>query len=378
MTDGERLEEIVETAVARGDAPGVVAAVGRGGEGYVAAAGVMAVGGPPMRPDTLFRIASITKPVTAAVVLSLAEDGLLGLEEPVDRLLPELADRRVLRRPDGPLTDTIEAERAVTTRDLLTFTWGFGMQGAMFMAAEPWPIVTAVAERELGSFGPPQPDTTPGPDTFMARLGELPLLAQPGERWLYSAGSQVLGVLAARAAGAPFEDVMRERVLAPLGMDDTAFYANDTSRLATAYERRDGQLAVSDPPDGQWSRPPRFPDGAGGLVSTAEDLLRFGRMLLLPGGNPVLTAGTVAEMTSDQLTPAQLARVWPGFSFLGDRGWGYGVSVTEWGYSWEGGSGTAWANVPDQDLTVVVLTQRAVDETGLPAVCDQVRTAMSS
>jgi CubicO group peptidase (beta-lactamase class C family) len=378
MTDGERLEEIVETAVARGDAPGVVAAVGRGGEGYVAAAGVMAVGGPPMRPDTLFRIASITKPVTAAVVLSLAEDGLLGLEEPVDRLLPELADRRVLRRPDGPLTDTIEAERAVTTRDLLTFTWGFGMQGAMFMAPEPWPIVSAVAERELSSFGPPQPDTTPEPDTFMARLGELPLLAQPGERWLYSAGSQVLGVLAARAAGAPFEDVMRERVLTPLGMVDTAFHAADTSRLATAYENVNGELTVRDRPDGQWSRPPRFPDGAAGLVSTAEDLLRFGRMLLLPGGNPVLTAGTVAEMTSDQLTPAQLARVWPGFSFLGDRGWGYGVSVTEWGYSWEGGSGTAWANVPDQDLTVVVLTQRAVDETGLPAVCDQVRTAMSS
>jgi CubicO group peptidase (beta-lactamase class C family) len=378
MTDGERLEEIVETAVARGDAPGVVAAVGRGDEGYVAAAGVMAVGGPPMRPDTLFRIASITKPVTAAVVLSLAEDGLLGLEEPVNRLLPELADQRVLRRPDGPLTDTIRAERAVTTRDLLTFTWGFGMQGAMFMAPEPWPIVSAVAERELGSFGPPQPDTTPEPDTFMARLGELPLLAQPGERWLYSAGSQVLGVLAARAAGAPFEDVMREQVLAPLGMDDTAFYASDTSRLATAYERRDGELAVSDPPDGQWSRPPRFPDGAGGLVSTAEDLLRFGRMLLLPGGNPVLTAGTVAEMTSDQLTPAQLARVWPGFSFLGDRGWGYGVSVTEWGYTWEGGFGTAWSNTPDQDLTVVVLTQRAADETGMPAVCEEVRMAIAS
>jgi CubicO group peptidase (beta-lactamase class C family) len=378
MGYGDKLDDIIEAAVARGDAPGVVAAVGRGDEGYVAAAGVMAAGGPPMRPDTLFRIASITKPVTAALVLSLAEDGLLGLEEPVDRLLPELADRRVLRRPDGPLTDTIRAERAVTTRDLLTFTWGFGMQGAMFMAPEPWPIASAVAERELSSFGPPRPDTTPEPDTFMARLGELPLLAQPGERWLYSAGSQVLGVLAARAAGAPLEDVMRERVLAPLGMDDTAFYANDTSRLATAYERRDGELAVSDPPDGQWSRPPRFPDGAGGLVSTAEDLLRFGRMLLLPGGNPVLTAGTVAEMTRDQLTPAQRARVWPGFSFLGDRGWGYGVSVTEWGYSWEGGSGTSWSNIPDQDLTVVVLTQRAVDETGLPAVCEQVRTAMSS
>jgi CubicO group peptidase (beta-lactamase class C family) len=378
MGYGDKLDDIIEAAVARGDAPGVVAAVGRGDEGYLAAAGVMAVGGPSMQPDTLFRIASITKPVTAAVVLSLIEDDALGLDEPVDRLLPELANRRVLRRPDGPLTDTIAAERAVTTRDLLTFTWGFGMQGAMFMASEPWPIVTAVAERELGAFGPPQPDTTPEPDTWMARLGELPLLAQPGERWLYSAGSQVLGVLAARAAGAPFEDVMRERVLAPLGMDDTAFYAADTRRLATAYERRDGKLEVSDPPDGQWSRPPRFPDGAGGLVSTAEDLLRFGRMLLLPGGNPVLAAGTVAEMTRDQLTPAQRANLWPGFSFLDDRGWGYGVSVTDWGYTWDGGFGTAWSNIPDQDLTVVVLTQRAVDETGMPAVCEQVRTARSS
>jgi CubicO group peptidase (beta-lactamase class C family) len=378
MGYGDKLDDIIEAAVARGDAPGVVAAVGRGDEGYVAAAGVMAVGGPPMQPDTLFRISSMTKPVTAAVVLSLAEDGAIRLDEPVDRLLPELANRRVLRRPDGPLTDTIAAERAVTARDLLTFTWGFGMQGAMFMAPGPWPIVSAVAERELGSFGPPQPDTTPEPDTFMARLSELPLLAQPGERWLYSAGSQVLGVLAARAAGAPFEDVMRERVLAPLGMDDTAFYAGDTGRLATAYERRDGELAVSDPPDGQWSRPPRFPDGAGGLVSTAEDLLRFGRMLLRPGGNPVLTAGTVAEMTRDQLTPAQRANVWPGFSFLDDRGWGYGVSVTEWGYTWDGGLGTSWSNIGDQDLTVVVLTQRAADEAGLPAVCEQVRMAMSS
>ncbi|MGH3174019.1 MAG: serine hydrolase domain-containing protein, partial [Streptosporangiaceae bacterium] len=355
MGYGDKLDDIVEAAVARGDAPGVVAAVGRGDETYVAAAGVMAVGGPPMRSDTLFRIASITKPVTAAVVLSLAEDGLLGLDEPVGRLLPELADRRVLRRPDGPLTDTIRAERAVTTRDLLTFTWGFGMQGAMFMASEPWPIVNAVAERELSSFGPANPDTTPEPDTFMARLGELPLLAQPGERWLYSAGSQVLGVLAARAAGAPFEDVMRERVLGPLGMEDTAFHAADTSRLATAYENAAGKLTVRDRPDGQWSRPPRVPDGAAGLVSTAADLVAFGRMLLC-GGDPVLQPGTVAEMTRDQLTPAQRARIWPGFSFLEDRGWGYGVSVTEWGYTWEGGSGTAWSNLPGRDATAVVLT----------------------
>ena len=377
MTDGEKLDDIVEAAVARGDAPGVVAAVARGDETYVKAAGVMAVGGPPMRPDALFRISSTTKPVTAATVLSLVDDGLLDLNEPVDVLLPELAGRRVLRRPDGPLDDTGPAMRPVTVRDLLTFTWGFGMEGSMFMGPGPWPIVTAVAERELYSFGPPQPAAAPDPDTWLARLGELPLLAQPGERWLYSTGSQVLGVLAARAAGAPFGDVMRERVLGPLGMHDTAFYAGEVGRLATAYENRDGRLTVSDPPDGQWSRPPRFPDGAGGLVSTAADLLAFGRMLLR-GGRPVLKPGTAAEMTRDQLTAAQRANVWPGFSFLEGRGWGYGVSVLDWGYTWEGGLGTAWSNVPAQDLTVVVLTQRAADETGMPAVCEQVLRAAAS
>ncbi len=378
MIYGERLEDIVEAAVARGDAPGVVAAVATGDETYVTAAGVQTVGGPPMRPGTLFRISSVTKPITAAVVLGLVEDGLLDLNGAVDTLLPELADRRVLRRPDGPLDDTTEAERPVTTRDLLTFTWGFGMQGAMFMSPEPWPVVTAAAERELAAFGPPQPAATPEPDTWMARLGELPLLAQPGERWLYSVGSQVLGVLAARAAGAPFGDVMRDRILGPLGMRDTGFNAQNTERLATAYENRDGRLTVSDPPDGQWSAPPRFPDGGGGLVSTAADLVAFGRMLLR-GGHPVLTADTVKEMTRDQLTAAQRVNVWPGFSFLEDRGWGYGVSVLEDGrYTWEGGFGTAWTNVPDRDLTAVVLTQRAVDETGMPAVCDEVLAAARS
>jgi CubicO group peptidase (beta-lactamase class C family) len=376
MTNGQRgiqmLGEIIEAAVAQGQAPGVVAAVAQGDATYIKAAGSMAVGGAPMREDTLFRISSMTKPVTATVILGLIEDGVLGLDEPVDGHLPELAGRRVLRRPDGPLDDTVPAERAVTVRDLLTFTWGFGMQGAMFTAAEPWPIVRAVGERELGSFGPPEPETTPAPDSWLRRLGELPLLAQPGERWLYSAGSQVLGVLAARASGAPFGQVMRDRILGPLGMDDTGFYAEDTSRLATAYEERDGQLAVTDPPDGKWSRPPRFPDGAGGLVSTAADLLAFGRMLLR-GGGPVLKAQTVAEMTRDQLTELQRARVWPGFSFLGDRGWGYGVSVLADGsYTWEGGLGTTWVNAPDRDLTVVVLTQRAAGQSGLPAVGEEV------
>jgi CubicO group peptidase (beta-lactamase class C family) len=313
--------------------------------------------------------------MTAAAVLSLVDEGLLELNGAVDDLLPELADRRVLSRPDGPLTDTVPARRPITVRDLLTFTWGFGMQGAMFMAADPWPIVAAAAERQLATLGPPQPATTPDPDTWIARLGELPLLAQPGERWLYQSGSQVLGVLAGRAAGAPFEDVLRSRVFSPLGMDDTAFHAAATARLSTAYERRDGMLVVTDLPEGQWSQPPAFPDGGAGLVSSVDDMVAFARMLLR-GGSPVLKSTTVAEMTRDQLTPEQRGNVWPGFSFLEDRGWGYGVSVLDDGrYTWEGGFGTAWSNVPSQDLTVVVLTQRAADETGMPAVCDGVLAA---
>jgi CubicO group peptidase (beta-lactamase class C family) len=335
----------------------------------------MAVGGAQMQRDTLFRISSNTKPITAAVVLSLVDAGVLDLHGPIDDLLPELADRRVLVRPDGPLTETVPAHRSITVRDLLAFTWGFGMQGAMFMAAEPWPIVAATVERELFTFGPPQPDSMPDPDTWMARLGELPLLAQPGERWLYQTGSQLLGVLASRAAGVPFPEVLHERLLGPLGMDDTTFYTSDTGRLATAYVKQECRLEVSDPPDGQWSHPPAFPDGGAGLLSSVDDLVAFGRMLLRRG-SPVLQAATVGEMTHDQLTPAQRANVRPGFSFLDGRGWGYGVSIRDDGsYGWEGGLGTTWWNVPSQDLTVVVLTQRAADETGLPAVCEDVLTA---
>jgi len=175
-----RVDELVREAVATGHVPGVVAGVARGGDVHVAVAGEMEPGGRPMRRDTLFRIASVTKPMTAATVLAQVDDGVLALDEPVERLLPELADRRVLRAPDAPLSDTVPAQRPVTVRDLLTFTWGFGMQGAMMMADPPWPVFTATVERHLHTFGGPAPADIPDPDTFMARLGELPLILQPG------------------------------------------------------------------------------------------------------------------------------------------------------------------------------------------------------
>lgn len=370
-----QIDEIVGRAVEQGQAPGVVAAVACGDTMHVSVAGVMTIGGAPMRRDTLFRISSTTKPITAVAVLSLIDEGLLDLNAPVDKLLPELADRRVLRSPDGSLDDTVPADRPITVRDLLTFTWGFGMQGAMFMAPEPWPIFTATVDRELSTFGPPQPSTMPEPDTWLSRLGELPLLAQPGERWLYQTGSQVLGVLASRAVGSSFEDVLRERVFGPLHMDNTRFHAAETNRLATAYEYRDGTLEVSDEPTGQWSTPPTFQDGGSGLVSSVDDVVAFGRMLSR-GGKPVLRSATVTAMTRDQLSPEQRANVWPGFDLLDGRGWGYGLSVLDDGrYTWEGGLGTAWSNLPAQDLTVVVLTQRQADEMGMPAVCNDVLVA---
>lgn len=370
----DRVDATVAQAIEEGQVPGVVAAVARGEAVHVATAGASAVGGPPMARDTLFRITSMSKPITAAAVLSLADDGVLDLDEPVDRLLPELADRRVLRRPDGPLDDTMPALRSPLVRELLTFTWGFGLLGAMLTAEQPWPIVAAATERQVMTFGPPQSAAAPDPDTWLARLGELPLVAPPGERWLYHTGSQVLGVLAARAASMPFPDVLRERVLDPLGMRDTAYTA-ETGRLATAYALRDGRLVETDPPGGQWSRPPAFPDGGDGLVSSVDDLVAFGRMLAR-GGAPVLRPETAAAMTGDQLTREQRARVWPGFDMLLGRGWGFGVSVLDdGGYSWHGGQGTAWWNVPAQDLTVVVLTQREFDENGPPAVCDKVLAA---
>lgn len=365
----DRIDELVEASAREGDAPGVVAGIARDEAVHVAVAGEATIGGAPMRRDTVFRLSSNAKTMTAAVVLSMVEDGLLGLDDLVEGTLPELADRRVLRDPAGPLDDTVPARRPITVRDLLTFTWGFGSQGAMFEGT--WPIVEAANERELQTFGPPQPAAAPDPDTWIARLGELPLIAQPGERWLYHSGSQVLGVLASRVAGAPFEAVMRERVLVPLGMGDTGFHCADPERLPTAYWKPAGERVVYDEPDGQWVRPPEFADGGAGLVSTIDDVLAFGRALLRDDG--ILSPVSVAEMTRDQLTAEQRADVWPGFDLLSGRGWGYGVSVLEDGsYTWDGGLGTTWINVPGQGLTIAVLTQRAADETGFPAVHGEV------
>ncbi len=355
--------------------PGLVALVARGDQVHVEALGNLTIGGAPVARDSIFRIASTTKPVTAAATLALAAEGLFTLDEPVDRLLPELSGRRVLRRMDGPLDDTVPAARAVTARDLLTFTFGFGMAIEMFASSAPWPVVEAADALHLATIGPPDPQAQPEPDTWIAGLGTLPLLAQPGERWLYNTGASVLGVLLARAGGELLGEVLRSRVFAPLGMRDTAFFTAATGRLATAYRPTADGLVICDQPDGAWSRPPAFGDAAAGLVSTADDLLAFARMLLR-GGAPVLSADAARAMTTDQLTPEQKARGGLGPEFFTGRSWAFCQSVLDSGaYGWNGGLGTSWLVDPNYDLTVIVLTQRMFKSPEPPKVHADIQAA---
>src|SRR5947208_4373390 len=264
-----RLHDLMAGHVDRGVAPGLVSVVSRRGEAEIDVIGSTVVdGGVPVGHDTIFRISSMTKPITAVATMILLEECVVRLDEPVDRLLPELAGRRVVRRIDGPVEDTIPAHRPITVRDLLTFRMGFGGYFG------PCPVNDAAAPLQL-SVGPPQPSLPPEPGEWMRRLSTLPLMCQPGERWLYHTGADVLGVLVARASGQSFPDFLRTRIFEPLGMRDTGFFvpAADVDRLATSYltDPETGDLRVYDEPNGQWSVAPAFPSGGAGLVSTADD-----------------------------------------------------------------------------------------------------------
>nr|WP_239062681.1 serine hydrolase domain-containing protein [Streptomyces sp. SID13031] len=368
-----RLRESLERLVDSAFVPGVTAVLARDGQVHVEAVGSLAFEGPgsktPMAADTICRLTSMTKPIVAACAMTLVDDGVLRLDDPVDDLLPELADMTVLTDPSGPLDDTAPAKRPITLRDLLTYTLGTGM-----VPAEPGTVPIADALDAVGE---------PPPDEWLRRLGALPLVYQPGERWLYNTAGDVTGILIARATGISFGDALRERICDPLGMKDTAFSVDGDSlgRFATAYDRADadtGERVVKDGPDGRWSRPPTFEEGSGGLVSTADDYLAFASAMLGGGshqGVRVLSQPSVALMTSDQLTPEQRAvsGFFPGY--FDAMGWGFGMSVrtrrTDHGlsagsYGWTGLYGTAWYNDPAENLTTIFLMQRS--HAGNPAL----------
>jgi CubicO group peptidase (beta-lactamase class C family) len=363
--------EQMAARVARGEFPGAVWLVAQGDEVIVDSVGVTAIGGhAPMRRDTIFRIASMTKPITATAVLMLIEEGALSLDAPAERWLPELANRRVLRRLDGPIDDTVPARRAILVRDLLEFTLGFGI-----LFDESLPISRAIDEQELVN-GQPVPMTPHAPDEWMRRFGTLPLMYQPGERWMYNTGSLLQGVLVARAARRDFAAFVSERILGPLGMRDTGFFvpAEKLDRFAGCGVFTDPQTHAAsrmdqDGAQSAYSRAPVFPSGAGGLVSTVDDYLVFARMLSnggVHGRERLLREETVRAMTTNRLTSEQMAGgvFFPGF--FDTWGWGYGVGVIRTPdavspvpgrYGWDGGFGTSWFNDPKRDLVAIAMTQ---------------------
>lgn len=376
-----RLRDVMAGYVERGEVPGLVALVSRRGEVYVDAMGRKSLDSAhAMRRDTIFRIASLTKPIAAAGAMILVEECKLRLDDPVDRLLPELSDRKVLKRLDGPLNETVPANRPISLRDLLTFRLGFG---SVMAPPDTYPIQKATSELGLGQ-GIPSPSIAPSPDEWIRRFGTLPLMHQPGDMWMYSTGADVLGVLIARASDQPLETFLRERIFEPLGMKDTGFSvpAAELDRFATSYVVGEASrsLEVYDKPDGQWSRPPAFPSGAGGMVSTVDDFLAFGQMLLDKGRRGsvrVLSRPSVETMTIDHLTPAQKAV--SGFSpgYFDSRGWGFGMSIVTrrddlaksvGTFGWDGGLGTTWYSDPREEMVTILMTQRAWESPSPPDV----------
>ncbi|HEY3557651.1 MAG TPA: serine hydrolase domain-containing protein, partial [Kribbella sp.] len=312
-----RLRELQERYVASGAVPGMLAVLARRGEVYVEATGQLAFEGAgaqvPMAADTIVRMASMTKPIVAACAMTLIEDCTLRLDDPIDEFVPELANMRVLADSSGPLEDTVAAARPITVRDVLAFTLGTGM------APEGSPISAALDGLGGSTL-----------DEWVAGLGRIPLVYQPGERWLYDTGADVAGVLIQRATGKSFGAALRERILEPLGMKDTGFSVNSDSldRLAAAYHQDNAPTgeAVALPDAERWSKPPQLEGGSGGLVSTADDYLTFASALLA-GGGEILSPAAVSLMTSDQLTPTQrqLSGFWPGY--FENTSWGLGLGL---------------------------------------------------
>ncbi len=375
------LQAAMHGYVERGDIPGIGTLIARGDELYVDAIGMMTVDGSvPMRRDTIFRIASITKPITAAATMTLVDDGTLRLDDSVERWLPELANRKVLKRIDSQLDDTVPAKRSITVRDLLTFCFGFGSVMAM---PGTYPIQQAIRDGHLGSDGPPHPSLTPDPDEWMRRLGALPLMYQPGERWLYNTGSDVLGVLIARVSGKSFGAFLRERLFEPLGMKDTAFSvpASNMDRLPGCYQFNPNsrKLELFDSlEDSEYSRPPAFESGAGGLVSTVDDYFAFCRMMMnkgVWGKERILSEAAVESLKRDQLSPEQ--KIGAELFFGNHSSWGFGMAVNihrgmPWTvpgrFGWDGGFGTSAYSDPTNNLIGILLTQRMMDSPEPPAV----------
>jgi CubicO group peptidase (beta-lactamase class C family) len=322
----------------------------------------------PMTRDTLFRIASMTKPITSVAALMLVEEGKLKLDDPITKWMPEFKDLKVLKSATGPLDDTVPAARDITVDDLMTHR-----SGLAYAFTSIGPIAQAY-DKTLGSPLGPNLST----DEWLAALGTLPLSYQPGDRFHYSHATDVLGFLVGRVAGTTYRDFIMERILKPLGMNDTDFWCppDKRERMAKLYRINPKTDAMEDVSLPHLPGPPEFCAGGGGLISTADDYLRFARMMLNGGeldGVRYLKRETLESMRQNRLTPAQREIPFMGIPFWLGQGFGLGVSVitdpekqawmgagSEGSFGWPGAFGTWWQADPVEDMVMIYLIQNSM------------------
>jgi CubicO group peptidase (beta-lactamase class C family) len=322
----------------------------------------------PMQRSTIFRIASMSKPVTSVAALMLMEEGKLRLDDPITKWLPEFADMRVLKDAQGPVEDTYPAPRDITVEDLFTHRAGLA-----YAFTSVGPIAHAHQEA-LGDVLAAEMTS----DTWLKALGSLPLSYPPGERFHYSHATDVLGFLVGRVEGKPFRDVLFERIFNPLGMVDTDFYIppEKADRAAVVY-RLKAANDLEPVPFPSLKAPPNFTGGGGGLASTADDYLKFARMLLNKGevdGVRLLKPETVELMITNRLTPAQREITFMGLPFWAGQGFGLGLSIVDdvdkvsWmgassmgAFSWPGAFGTWWRGDPSENMVMIYLIQNAME-----------------
>ena len=330
----------------------------------------------PMSRDTLFRIASMTKPLTSCLAMMMVEEGALSLDDPITKWAPEFTNMRVLRRPDGGVEDTVAAKRPITIDDLLTHRAGFAYH---FACPEP------IARAYEAALKPPV-DYLPvefalDPDAWLLALARLPLVYQPGDRYLYSHATDVLGFLLGRIAAVPFRTLLIERLLRPLGMSDTDFWVppEKRHRLAVLYNYSEAEDRLVPAPTPEHDQPPAFSGGGGGLVSSLDDYLTFARFMLGEGevdGVRLLKSETVRDMLVNRLTPRQREDMFLGLPLWAGAGFGLGVSMVldpalnalgignVGAFNWPGAHGTWWLADPAEDLIMIYMTQHKIPLVG--------------
>ena len=363
-----RIPRFLEEQVAAGALPGALTLIWRRGRvAHHSLVGLMdrdrAI---PMRQDAIFRLYSMTKPVTVVALLMLMEEGRIGLDDPVAHYIPEFAD---LRLGDGAFPD-----RAMTVKDLLRHTAGF-----TYGFHHRTPIDAAYRRQRIAEM-----DTEGGLPAMIAQLAELPLEYSPGEHWIYSVATDVLGYVIQLISGQSYADFVRQHILAPLKMSDTDFVVppGKQDRFAACYVLGKTGLELFDAyPNENYFAPPKLESGGGGLAGTAADYLRFCRMLLNKGeldGVRLLSPKSVALMTRNQLPGekeiADLSPAADAFNESGYRGIGFGLGVavtldparvgipgSVGEFAWGGMASTAFFVDPKEDMVMVFMTQVITD-----------------